>query len=80
MSLWKHECFRVIVDKFVDLPDKDWFDKTIKQVAEEDCGMATANEMAQEPYFVDFLRDAPEITVEYYSLFTKRSVTCCVTF
>ena len=32
------------------------------QVAEEDCGSAMANAMEQEPYFVDFLRDAPEPT------------------
>lgn len=32
MSLWKHECYRVIADRFVDLPDKDWFEKTMKQV------------------------------------------------
>lgn len=32
------------------------------QVAEEECGVAAANEMDTEPYFVDFMRDAPEIT------------------
>ena len=32
------------------------------QVAEEDCGSAMANAMDQEPYFVDFMRDAPEPT------------------
>ena len=64
MSLWKHECYRVIVDRFVDLPDKDWFEKTMKQVAEEECGSAVVNEMATEPYFVDFLREPPEPTGE----------------
>lgn len=32
------------------------------QVAEEDTGSAVANSMAEEPYFVDFLRDPPEPT------------------
>ena len=32
------------------------------QVAEEECGVAAANDMDQEPYFVDFLREAPEAT------------------
>lgn len=32
MSLWKHECYRVIADRFTTYEDKDWFEKTIKQV------------------------------------------------
>lgn len=32
MSLWKHECFRVIVDRFTVQEDKDWFEKTIHKV------------------------------------------------
>jgi len=31
-------------------------------VAEEECGTALAIEMDAEPYFVDFLRDAAEVT------------------
>ncbi len=33
MSLWKHECYRVIADRFVNQEDKDWFEKCIKQVS-----------------------------------------------
>ncbi len=32
------------------------------QVAEEECGTDLAAEIAAEPYFVDFMRDAPEPT------------------
>lgn len=32
MSLWKHECYRVIADRFTTQDDKNWFEKTIKQV------------------------------------------------
>jgi len=63
MSLWKHECYRVIADRFVAQEDKDWFEKTIKLVADEECSSAAA-QMHAEPYFVDFLRDAPEATGE----------------
>jgi dynein heavy chain len=38
MSLWKHECYRVIADRFVSQEDKDWFEKSIRQLIEEDCG------------------------------------------
>ena len=32
------------------------------QTAMEECGEALTNEMDLEPYFVDFLREAPEPT------------------
>ncbi|CAF0752391.1 unnamed protein product [Didymodactylos carnosus] len=64
MSLWKHECYRVIADRFVSQDDKDWFEKMLKLVAEEECGRTNTTIMQQEPYFVDFLRDAPEVTGE----------------
>jgi hypothetical protein len=32
------------------------------QTAEEEVGSALASQMLAEPYFVDFLRDAPEAT------------------
>jgi len=62
LNLWKHECNRVIADRFTNQQDKDWFEKTLKQVIEEDFDADTANLMDAEPYFVDFLRDAPEPT------------------
>ena len=66
MSLWKHECFRVIADRFTTPEDKDWFEKSLVQTAQEECGSALAGEMHQEPYFVDFLQDAPEPTGKRY--------------
>ncbi|VEL10274.1 unnamed protein product [Protopolystoma xenopodis] len=64
LSLWRHECTRVIADRFTDLTDKTWFDKTLKSCAEEFFDQSTFSHMQEEPYFVDFLRDAPEPTGE----------------
>jgi dynein heavy chain len=64
MSLWKHECCRVIADRFTTQDDRIWFEKNLQQVAEDSCGAEIASSMDAEPYFVDFLRDAPEATGE----------------
>lgn len=64
MSLWKHECYRVIADRFVTQEDKDWFEKNCKLTAEEECGSSLATQMHVEPYFVDFMQEAPEATGE----------------
>ena len=37
MSLWKHECTRVFADRFTTQEDKDWFERTIKQVSDFRC-------------------------------------------
>uniref|UniRef100_G3T979 Dynein axonemal heavy chain 5 n=1 Tax=Loxodonta africana TaxID=9785 RepID=G3T979_LOXAF len=64
LRLWKHECKRVIADRFTVSEDVTWFDKALVSLVEEefgeekklfvDCGI--------DDYFVDFLRDAPEAT------------------
>ena len=41
----------------------------VLQVAEEECGTALTSEMMEEPYFVDFLRDAPEPTGKLHPTF-----------
>ena len=33
MALWKHECTRVIADRFTMRVDKEWFEKSLKQVS-----------------------------------------------
>lgn len=62
LALWKHEAYRVIADRFTTFEDKEWFEKEISKIVEEDCGSVLAQELAAEPYFVDFMREAPEPT------------------
>ncbi|XP_036931606.1 dynein heavy chain 5, axonemal isoform X1 [Acanthopagrus latus] len=66
LALWKHECKRVIADRFTMPEDVEWFDQALVKLVEVelseehkkiiDCGL--------DSYFVDFLRDAPEATGE----------------
>ena len=62
LGLWKHECTRVIADRFTNPEDKEWFEKCITKVFTEDFGDEMAKQLPEEPYFVDFLRDPPEAT------------------
>jgi len=62
LSLWKHECIRVIADRFINQADKAWFDDCLIKVLRQEIGDELVNEMPDEAYFVDFLRDAPELT------------------
>ncbi|XP_030831333.1 dynein heavy chain 5, axonemal isoform X2 [Strongylocentrotus purpuratus] len=62
LSLWKHECLRVISDRFTNPQDCEWFSKTITRVVQEELGDVMATVCHENRYFVDFLRDAPEAT------------------
>ena len=60
ISLWTHECRRVLSDKLVSSQDKSWFEDTAKKVTSQWFGADVASGIAnqEEPtYFVDFLRD-----------------------
>ncbi|XP_066913562.1 dynein axonemal heavy chain 5-like [Clytia hemisphaerica] len=63
LSLWQHECTRVICDRFVNETDKSWFRKVAVQICNEEIGENhDLSCLEEEAYFVDFLRDAPEPT------------------
>nr|XP_019946997.1 PREDICTED: dynein heavy chain 5, axonemal [Paralichthys olivaceus] len=66
MQLWKHECKRVISDRFTMPEDVVWFDQSLAKVTEEELGEEHKKTVDYEvdKYFVDFLRDAPEPTGE----------------
>nr|XP_034491996.1 dynein heavy chain 5, axonemal [Marmota flaviventris] len=65
-KLWKHECKRVIADRFTVSDDVTWFDKTLASLVEEEFGEEEKLlvDYGIDAYFVDFLRDAPEATGE----------------
>ena len=69
LGLWKHECQRVIADRFTNSADKDWFEKAMKTIVEEDLAPEMVEAIQNDEYFVDFMRDAPEITgIDKYNL------------
>ncbi|XP_078247829.1 dynein axonemal heavy chain 5 isoform X3 [Pogona vitticeps] len=64
IKLWKHECKRVIADRFTTPEDVAWFDTALAKLVEEEFG-AEKKALVDpqiDAYFVDFLRDAPEAT------------------
>ncbi|XP_070603204.1 dynein axonemal heavy chain 5 isoform X1 [Erythrolamprus reginae] len=66
IKLWKHECKRVIADRFTTPEDVKWFDLALAKLIEGELGSDKAALVAlnKEAFFVDFLRDAPEATGE----------------
>ncbi|BES88501.1 dynein heavy chain [Nesidiocoris tenuis] len=75
LKLWKHECERVISDRFTNPEDKSWFLGCISAAVEEFIQTPISQGKIpqlrrpvkfenEECYFVDFLRDAPEPTGE----------------
>eukprot|EP01135_Chromosphaera_perkinsii_P008183 Nk52_evm5s1178 gene=Nk52_evmTU5s1178 len=65
LALWKHELTRVIADRFTNAKDKEWFEKNMAKVVQENLENEQMDQvMKSDKYFVDFLRDAPEVTGE----------------
>ncbi|KAJ7419450.1 dynein heavy chain 8, axonemal [Pitangus sulphuratus] len=64
LRLFKHECTRVIADRFNTPEDTAWFDTTVAKTMEECVDTDLTKVLEAEPYFVDFLRDEPEATGE----------------
>ncbi|KAM5298595.1 dynein axonemal heavy chain 8-like [Ctenodactylus gundi] len=62
LSLFKHECNRVIADRFITPEDKQWFNTQLIRAVEENISSKAASCILPEPYFVDFLREMPEPT------------------
>ena len=56
LALWKHECTRVIADRFTNEADRKWFEKSVTKVIQDHMGDEGVEQLMDEPYFVDFLR------------------------
>ncbi|XP_036073448.1 dynein heavy chain 8, axonemal isoform X1 [Rousettus aegyptiacus] len=62
LSLFKHECNRVVADRFITPEDEHWFNVHLLRAIEESTGSDMTSYIFPEPYFVDFLREMPEPT------------------
>lgn len=51
-------------DKSFLFQDKKWFEDAVAKVIKDNIGDSYASSLAAECYFVDFLRDAEEVTAE----------------
>lgn len=82
LSLWKHECKRVIADRFTKPEDVEWFDQTLATLVGEEMGDEHKGmvDLGADRYFVDFLRDAPEATGADRATFERNEtvVIACV--
>ncbi|XP_014673291.1 PREDICTED: dynein heavy chain 8, axonemal-like [Priapulus caudatus] len=64
LALWKHECCRVIADRFVDQEDCTWFENALVKVIRDNLGSEAGDVVKETTYFCDFYREAPEVTTE----------------
>uniref|UniRef100_A0A1B6CZR9 AAA+ ATPase domain-containing protein n=2 Tax=Clastoptera arizonana TaxID=38151 RepID=A0A1B6CZR9_9HEMI len=62
LKLWKHECLRVIADRFTNDTDQDWFVNNLIQTTQNYLEGDAQLFDPSETYFVDFLREMPDPT------------------
>ncbi|KAI8124809.1 axonemal, Dynein heavy chain 8 [Lucilia cuprina] len=60
LKLWRHECTRVIADRFTDYKDTLWFIDRMKKDAKSHLVKYWEEFPEDESFFVDFLRDPPD--------------------
>ncbi|CAJ1081553.1 dynein axonemal heavy chain 5 isoform X1 [Xyrichtys novacula] len=63
-ALFRHECCRVIADRFIDSSDRQTFSSIVEKITVEDHGRSVTEHAQWDSCFVDFLREAPEATGE----------------
>ncbi|CAG7714181.1 unnamed protein product [Allacma fusca] len=61
MSLWKHECCRVIADRFTNQDDRDWFEKHIQTTTFDEMGEEMEALLPADPHWVSFMKDPEDL-------------------
>lgn len=54
--LWKHECTRVIADRFTSEEDQMWFNEELLSLVQTELGPQLRKTAEANPVFVDFMR------------------------
>ncbi|CRK87169.1 CLUMA_CG000977, isoform A [Clunio marinus] len=65
LKLWQHECTRTIADRFTNVDDREWFKKTMTKIVKSEIPEYYEDYPKDEVYFVDFLRDAPDVDPDH---------------
>lgn len=61
LMLWRHECTRVLSDRLTKPEHRSWFDNQVSTILSDTFGGQTAAEVMETCFWVDFLRDEPDI-------------------
>lgn len=62
LKLWRHECTRVISDRFTNQNDRDWFIQNLLRAAKSELTDNLHDIPEEETFWVDFLREPPDAT------------------
>ncbi|KAG5460155.1 MAG: P-loop containing dynein motor region D4-domain-containing protein, partial [Olpidium bornovanus] len=78
INLFEHECSRVLPDRFTNGEDVEWFNKNLSKLVTAELGDELGQAVSQRSYFVDFMRDPPEledpeqeVNIEDYKIYEK---------
>lgn len=61
LSLWKHECTRVIADRFINDEDTSWFLGALHSTVKDILGESYEAALPEEPHWVSFMLDPDEM-------------------
>ncbi|CAG9855812.1 unnamed protein product [Phyllotreta striolata] len=62
LKLWRHECCRVISDRFTDFSERIWFCELLRKQAEAELEEDYEYYLNDDSWWADFFREPPEAT------------------